>query len=270
MSVSFANAVAAGLRAYGVDVRLHPGWDRRGNGQTSAYQGLSWHHTATGFGRAPNILIAGRSDLAGPLCNTSGDSDGGITIIAAHPANHAGASGGPNMGPLPTTRSFNKVMWGHEIVYPGNKPMTDAQYRSAVILGAVVSKILRRPNAEWCRGHRETSITGKWDPGYADGKTYDLNKMRREATALMSLSPGSHPVPAPSTGVRNLRKGDRGPDVLRLQQILTRRYPSYCNWSPVTDFFGDKTDAGVREFQRRSGLTADGVVGPNTRAKLGI
>lgn len=267
MSVSFANAVAAGLRAHGVAVRLHPGWDRRGNGQVSNYQGMSWHHTATGYGTAPAILISGRSDLAGPLCNSSGDSDGGITIIAAHPANHAGASGGRAMGPLPTTRSFNKLMWGHEIVYPGSKPMTDAQYRSAIILGAVVSKILGRPNADWCRGHMETSITGKWDPGYASGKTYDLNKMRRESTALMT---GGGSTPAPAATGTTLRKGDRGSEVRRLQTLLIAKLnDAKYRWS-VTEFFGDTTEGAVKAFQSRNGLVADGIVGPKTRAKLGM
>lgn len=197
MSVAFANAVVAGLRAHGVPVKFHPGWESRGNGQSSAYQGLIWHHTATGFSvNAPSILVNGRSDLRGPLCNTSGNSDGSITIVAAHPANHAGASGGRSMGPLPKTGSFNRLVWGHEIVYPGVQPMTDAQYRSATILGAVVSQILGRPNADWCRGHMETSITGKWDPGYANGKTYDLNKMRADTVAVMR---GARP-PATSDG----------------------------------------------------------------------
>lgn len=144
-------------------------------------------------------MANGRAGLSGPLCNSSGNSDGSITIIAAHPANHAGASGGRSMGPLPVTRSFNKCVWGHEIVYPGVKPMTDAQYRSATILGAVVSEILRRPNAEWCRGHADTSVTGKWDPGYANGRTYDLNKMRADTVAVMrgGVRPAPAPAPAP-------------------------------------------------------------------------
>lgn len=196
MSVSFANAVAAGLRAHGVTVHYIAGWDRRGNGQTSNYQGMIWHHTATGFGFAPSILWNGRSDLSGPLCNTAGNADGSVTIVAAHPANHAGASGGRSMGPLPRTNSFNKYVWGHEIVYPGTVPMTAAQYRSALILAGVVGGILKRPSPEWIRQHFETSVTGKWDPGYANGKTYSGAQMRADIWgALMGAAP---PIPAPA------------------------------------------------------------------------
>jgi len=72
--------------------------------------------------------------------------------------------------------------------------------------------------------------------------------------------------PAPLT----LRYGMHHPDVLRLQSILTTQYPLYAHWSPITDYFGDKTLAAVKEFQRRSGLAVDGVVGAMTRKALGM
>ena len=74
----------------------------------------------------------------------------------------------------------------------------------------------------------------------------------------------------PSVATVVLRYGMRHPDVLRLQQILTARYPAYARWSPCTDFFGEKTLAAVKEFQRRSGLVADGIVGNATRRALGM
>lgn len=77
-------------------------------------------------------------------------------------------------------------------------------------------------------------------------------------------------VPAPVVAPLTLRLGMHHPDVRRLQQILTTRYPAYAKWSPITDYFGDKTLAAVKEFQRRSGLVADGVVGPLTRKALGM
>lgn len=195
MSVAFMNAVVARIRARGVVVHFLSGWESRGNGQTSAYQGMIWHHTATPkSANPPSVLWNGRPDLSGPLCNMSGNSDGSVTVIAAHPANHAGASGGRSMGPLPKTGSFNRIVFGLEIVYEGLKPMTDAQYYTACVVGAAVSEVLGRPNADWCRGHKETSITGKIDPG----PNVDMNKMRADTVAVMrggaKVSPAS---PAP-------------------------------------------------------------------------
>jgi peptidoglycan hydrolase-like protein with peptidoglycan-binding domain len=58
-----------------------------------------------------------------------------------------------------------------------------------------------------------------------------------------------------------LRKGDRGRAVRRLQRRLG---------IAADGVFGPQTDGAVRRFQRRNGLTADGIVGPMTRGKLDL
>ena len=190
MSVARCQEINAHLRAAGITVREAAGWQDRGNGQSSAYEGGLVHHTATGFGIAVpgtgqgNLLINGRPDLKGPLCNYAGNEDGSLTVIAAHPANHAGASGGKSMGPLPTTTLFNRRVLGLEIVYPGTAPMRAAQYRSALIWARVVADVVGGEDIERVRAHAETSITGKWDPGYAEGKTIDMAAFRRSAKTV--------------------------------------------------------------------------------------
>lgn len=71
------------------------------------------------------------------------------------------------------------------------------------------------------------------------------------------------PAP-PIKGVRTLRLGSKGTDVTMVQRVLSSR------GFAVTDDgnFGPATDAAVRSFQRREGLTADGVVGPKTWGAL--
>lgn len=193
MSVTIGRAIRDGLRAHGVTVHETPGpgvpidrpgsWETRGNGLTSRYKGLVVHHTAGSFGRDYSTLYNGRSDLPGPICNTSGNEDGSITMIAAHPANHAGASGGWDTAPLPKTSLFNAEVWGHEICYPGVVPMTPAQWRTAAILGRVVCDVLGVPESH-IKFHNGTSITGKWDAGYANGKTYNITDLRRDAASI--------------------------------------------------------------------------------------
>jgi hypothetical protein len=79
------------------------------------------------------------------------------------------------------------------------------------------------------------------------------------------------PAPAPaapvSAGAGTLRRGSTGPAVLALQQFMTRVFRSYNGYTPNGQF-GPATEAGIREFQKRSGLGADGIVGPATLAKL--
>jgi hypothetical protein len=75
-----------------------------------------------------------------------------------------------------------------------------------------------------------------------------------------------------------LKKGDKGDKVSELQGKLAKGYPAYRNESPVNKGrvlsvdgdFGDWTDAWVRLFQRKSGITVDGIVGPQTARMLGF
>lgn len=84
---------------------------------------------------------------------------------------------------------------------------------------------------------------------------------------------GPAPAPKPTTPTaRTLKRGSVGDDVKRLQEGLLRVFPAYArrirqNGGPNRNF-GPATDATVREFQRRSRLTVDGIVGPITRAEL--
>lgn len=58
-----------------------------------------------------------------------------------------------------------------------------------------------------------------------------------------------------------LRKGDEGPLVIRLQQKLGVE---------AIGKFGPKTEAALIAWQKTNGLTADGIAGPFTLAKLGV
>ncbi len=57
-----------------------------------------------------------------------------------------------------------------------------------------------------------------------------------------------------------LRKGNKGDNVVNLQKCLNK-----LGYSLVVDGdFGNKTDAAVRDFQKKKGLVVDGIVGLNT------
>lgn len=186
--------VLTALHAHGVVVKEWPGWIGRGNGSSHDWRGGIVHHTATPYGSAiyPNqnaALANGRPDLQGPLCNFAGNADGTLTIIADGVANHAGASGGYAMGPLPTTSNFNRLVMGLEIVYPGTSPMTNEQYHTACIWARVVADVAGGGNIESIRAHAETSITGKWDPGDAPGHTINMAQFRADAKNIFSQPP---------------------------------------------------------------------------------
>lgn len=74
---------------------------------------------------------------------------------------------------------------------------------------------------------------------------------------------GAAPVPA---GVK-LRLGSSGRAVRILQEGMNRVFPAYSNLT-VNGVFRQSTEAVVVEFQIRSGLEPDGVVGKDTRRAL--
>ena len=79
----------------------------------------------------------------------------------------------------------------------------------------------------------------------------------------------SDPTPPQS---RVLKKGDSGSDVRHVQTFLRNTFPVYRDYVTykrgqllvIDGEFGLQTEVWVKEFQRRTGLARDGVVGPKT------
>lgn len=64
-----------------------------------------------------------------------------------------------------------------------------------------------------------------------------------------------------------LRSGSSGEAVEALQKKLLGQG---INPGPIDGVFGPKTEDAVKRFQERSGLSADGIAGPNTFGALGM
>ncbi|MFD5589638.1 peptidoglycan-binding protein [Streptomyces sp. NPDC127063] len=104
----------------------------------------------------------------------------------------------------------------------------------------------------------------------AGGALGAVNATGEEANASTTSGPrsGSYATPAKDqafTGVwPRLRTGSRGTDVRTAQHLLAAR-----GYAVSPDgAYGKKTAAAVRQFQTRTGLKADGVIGPKTWTKL--
>lgn len=90
-----------------------------------------------------------------------------------------------------------------------------------------------------------------------------------------SVKPDPIPVPEPVKGdkymfeVQTIRKGSKGADVLLCQKIL--RADGYKNGTKAITLdsdFGSVTEKLVKQFQKDSGLTPDGICGQKTWSKL--
>ena len=72
---------------------------------------------------------------------------------------------------------------------------------------------------------------------------------------------------SPAASAASLQRGDSGKEVTTLQKKL-RNWGYYSG--PVDGVFGGGTEEAVKYFQRKNGLTADGVVGNATAKALGM
>lgn len=75
-------------------------------------------------------------------------------------------------------------------------------------------------------------------------------------------------VPAPETAdAAALKQGSTG-SLVRTVQTKLKNWGYYTG--TVDGVYGAKTVAAVKYFQRKNGLTQDGIVGPATAAKMGV
>ncbi len=158
-------------RAEGCRVKTYDGWHTRSRPDSSGDFhpfGLLWHHTGTPTSMlrpAPSVgtCIHGRPDLPGPLCQVVIGFDGLCHVIAAGRCNHAGTNDGIGTGPIPAGDG-NAQMVGFEFDYSGSQDMGPAQMEAGIKASAAVLRKLER-GPSFARGHKETSTSGKWDPG---------------------------------------------------------------------------------------------------------
>lgn len=78
------------------------------------------------------------------------------------------------------------------------------------------------------------------------------------------------PAPAPAPGVTVYGAGyiNNNPVIDRISKFMRATFPAYTNAKALGPVFGPYLTASIKEFQRRTGLQADGNVGPITMAKL--
>ena len=89
----------------------------------------------------------------------------------------------------------------------------------------------------------------------------------------LKLEPKAAPVApaAPETvtvKMEVLKKGSAGDQVETLQRILKSYGYDLGSTCPFYGDFGSKTDAAVRSYQKKNGMTVDGIVGEKTWKKL--
>lgn len=175
------------LRDEGCSVITESGWSSRGRpASTGAFNpsGVLVHHTGTTASSSnphPTLhmcMYEGRPpDLPAPLCQGLICYAGDVHVVAAGRANHAGAANAS--GPMPAGDG-NALYVGWECDYNGSQKMSGAQYDAMILASAAVCRHFGRSSA-YVRGHKETSQTGKWDPGQ-----YSMDHIRSDVSYVLS------------------------------------------------------------------------------------
>jgi hypothetical protein len=248
--------MADALNGAGLQVVEEPGWQSRGHGDFGPARGVLIHHTGSNArgGNAPDLgmVIAGRPDLSGPLCNLLLSRDATFHLVAAGKANHAGK------GQWHGVVEGNTEMIGIEAENNGStEPWPEAQM-DTLLAGSAALLLHMNADSVMCAGHKEYAVPRgrKVDPDF------DMVAFRDHLEAMMlnEMPPLRITVPQTDPERAMLRKGDQGGSVKLLQHLLG-----------ITDDgqFGPATKAAVEKFQASHGLTADGLVGPATWKALG-
>lgn len=241
---------AAGLKVAEVD-----GWRTRGRAEMGAVRGVICHHTAGGkTGNMPtlDLLVRGRSDLAGPLAQLGLGRDGTYYVIAAGRANHAGK------GRWRGIDTGNSNFIGIEAENTGRADDTwpavqlEAYHRG---VAAILARI--KADSSMCCGHKEYALPA----GRKSDPPFEMTPFRVAVQAILS-GQVPRPIPIPAIDVKSrptLRRGDDG-DLVKLAQRK-------LGVDPI-GHFGPATEAAAREFQRQHGLVPDGILGPKAWAAL--
>lgn len=177
------------------DIELK-GWRTRKSNGGEDYKGILVHHTGSydDLTDAKNDLdyawwmtATGRSDLPPPLCNLALSAELRVYLCAAGNANHAGQA--KASGPMPAASDGSRMYIGIEAMNSGSQGW-DSQ--ATLPSGEVITYFegYARLCASICyhygwpashvRAHKETSVTGKWDPGLLD-----MEKFRTRIAAIM-------------------------------------------------------------------------------------
>jgi hypothetical protein len=147
------------LKAAGLRVVYEDGWKSRGHGSFTQARAVMLHHTAGNYPGDLSLVINGRADLDGPLCNLYLAPDGVFHVVAAGKAYHAG---GGQWHDLPRDQG-NAYAIGIECsTGPNGDPVVGAQYGAMIAGARALLDAAKLPRSEVC-AHKEYSDEGKID-----------------------------------------------------------------------------------------------------------
>ncbi|HVF75230.1 MAG TPA: N-acetylmuramoyl-L-alanine amidase [Acidimicrobiales bacterium] len=237
------------LRQAGLTVVEVDGWQSRG-AESFNPRGVVCHHTAgSANGDMPSLglLVRGRSDCPGPLCNVGLARSGAVYVVASGRANHAGKGAWRDLTGNSSVLGIEAENTGRGEAWP--QVQLDAYVRLAAALQGAVGG-----NVDNICAHRE------WTSRKIDPAGIDMNDFRaRAAQILGGANPPPPPPPSPPTT-------DQKGRIAELQQLVGAGADGA--WGSNTDAACSRNMIGWPDFVRGHAPTlADKLTG-NTNREL--
>ena len=164
----------AGLKVIEVD-----GWQTRGHGDAGKTQFVICHHIGdnkkSSIANDNKILVNGRPDLTGPLCNLSLARDGTFYVIAAGKAFHAGK------GLWHGVSEGNSHAIGIEAANDGRGEKWPATQMQAYAKGCAAIAKHCGFSSEMVCGHKEYALP----KGRKSDPSFDMETFRTKVTSYM-------------------------------------------------------------------------------------
>ena len=95
-------------------------------------------------------------------------------------------------------------------------------------------------------------------------------ELAQTVNAMLDAKPTPQPTPTPSflPARGYFKRGDVSENIGKIASFMRKTFPRYTKQAALGNIFGPNLQAAIKEFQRRTGLVADGFIGPLTLAKL--
>lgn len=149
-------------------------------------------------------------------------------------------------------------MKGHMGIYIGNGQVIESTAAKFDGKNGKIYKTYFKGKGTGCDGKRVTWT--KWFK--SPYLTYD------ESTTPAEPTP-EQPKTDNFLGARGyIKLGDKSESVAKIADFMYKTFPAYTDKRALGNYYGKYIQASIKEFQRRTGLEADGCVGKITLAKL--
>lgn len=243
----------------GVKYVVVKGAENRGHGALSTIQSIMAHHTAGGpKGDHPSLGVVtnGRPGLSGPLSQLFLSRNGTVYVVAGGRAYHAGK--------VSSSRYSNSHSIGIEAEATGVDKWPDKQIEAYAKLCKALIKEFKLPVSRVV-GHKEAAVPR--------GRKIDPNFNMDQFRAKVGGASGGVSSGGGSTGGGGKKYStpgkddplglyDKGSRVKEWQEFLLDQ--GYKLPDGADGYFGPDTVAATKKYQESVGVTADGLVGPDT------